>query len=1055
MVGINVVFNISCANLVIFAPSFLSLVKLYLPLSRHLYAVGRLLLCVLLPTLSTYTLGAQAYLQVGKYYSVDDGLPERILWDAKKDSLGYLWLGTNHGLCRFDGMQFVNLVNDLPVAPVKRVEVLNNRQLLLVFGPEVKRCALFDVHTFRPRFYDLPVGTVDLAKDAKGRVFALAYTEAGYSVFVPGKAPQMTLLYRLQLPNKRHTAWENARLLALRDGRHLLYDGAGSFLLTDGRQTLTQTLKAPVSKATTFFYEDLRGLVWTAFQEFPGVYNMNLQTGKVHPNPAVPTDLFYFGIWGDHAGNLIFAEKDTRANYVQSLQALRPGAASTQRLDQVVAVESRITSIMADDFFDYLFLTSYIGLHKLQLAAPSIHQTAVLNNIKKGEFGNIIRAIAKGGDGKVYFSKEAGDWFVYDTSTKTTKVLLLKDHKTGKIWHPTLCMGMYADAKGTIWGYHAYEDERLYGTLLAYDPFLRQTRSFPCPIQGIIYFIYPDADGRGLWLAFKQPERKMAVGYFKFADQSFSQQNLRWKPASFWKGLLPNSMLLLHPDTLLLATNKGVLNIHLKQNTVVPWLGQEQNGVLNEGMPVMAMARLDRAHWLLGTEGRGLVVYNQHRQHTDTVYQVGNGLPNNDVCSILKDEKGNFWLGTFRGLSCFNPVDKSFQSFFTADGLPDNEMNRRAQFKDERGCLYFGSMNGLTFFDPEQVLKNRRPNAAGKIVLTALSYFDRQTNAIVRATSGIDTLQKIILPAGERFLGLSIALTDHQTPEQHRFEYRVAGWPAHAAWAQMENHRLHFDYLPSGNYTLCLRARNHYGALCQEEKAIRLVVRGYFYAQPWFIACCMALLGLVLYGLYRLRVAQLLRIERLRTVISSDLHDEVGGILSGVAMQADLLEDQVEERLQPIVRRIGYSCRNVATSLRDVVWAIDARQDNAAGLLLRMQDFAARTLALAHIETQWHTHAFTDKDFLTGQKRHHVYLIYKELATNCMRHSKSTKVTIELEKQRHALCLRFKDNGQGFDLGQPSTGMGLSNIRMRAEKIGATLRFWNDEGFGAELRVPI
>lgn len=1049
------VFNISCANLVIFAPSFLSLVKIYVPLSPQRFAVGRLLLCVLLPTLLAYTLGAQAYLRVGKYYSVEDGLPERILWDVKKDSLGYLWLGTNHGLCRFDGMRFLNLTQGLPVAPVKRVEVLSNRQLLLAFGPEVKRFALFDVHTFLPHYYDLPAGTVDLAKDSKGRVFVLAFTEEGFGVFVPGQAPKMTLLYRLKLPKNRHATWESARLLALRDGRHLLYDGAGTFLLTDGRHALMQTLKAPVSKATTFFYEDLQGLVWTAFQEFPGVYNVDLQAGEVRSTPAVPGDLFYLGVWGDRMGNLIFAEKDARSNYVRSLKALRAGAARTEDLDRVVATESRITSIMADNFFDYLFLTSYIGLHKLQLAAPSIQQTAMLTNIKKGEFGNIIRAIAKGGDGKVYFSKEAGDWFVYDSNTQTTKVLLLKDHKTGKIWHPALCMGMYTDARGTVWGYHAYEDERLYGTLLAYDPFLQQTRSFPCPIQGIIYFIYPDADGQGFWIAFKQPERKMAVGYFKFADQSFSQQNLRWKPASFWKGLLPNSMLLLGPDTLLLATNKGVLNIHLKQNTVESWLGQTQHGVLSEGVPVMAMARLNHAQWLLGTEGRGLVVYNQHTQKVDTVYEVGNGLPNNDVCSILGDKKGNFWLGTFRGLSCFNPSDKSFQSFFTADGLPDNEMNRRAQFKDGRGRLYFGTMNGLAFFDPEQVLQNRRPNAAGKIVLTALSYFDRQTNAIVRTTSGIDTLQKIILPAGERFLSLSIALTDHQTPEQHRFEYRVAGWPAHAAWATMENYRLHFDYLPSGNYTLYLRARNHYGALCKEEKAIRLIVRDYFYAQPWFIACCMAMLGLGMYGLYRLRVAQLLRIERLRTVISSDLHDEVGGMLSGVAMQADLLEDRVEEHLRPTVRRIGYTCRNVATSLRDVVWAIDARQDNAAGLLLRMQDFAARTLALAHIETQWHTHSFTDRDFLTGQKRHHLYLIYKELATNCMRHSNATKVTIELEKQRNALCLRFKDNGQGFDLGQPNTGMGLSNIRMRAEKIGAALRFWNDEGFGAELRVPI
>lgn len=1013
------------------------------------------LLQALLFCLWATCLPAQEQLQIGKHYSVTEGLSERTLWDIKKDSLGYLWLGTNHGLCRFDGMHFLNISASLPVTPLKRIEVLDDRRLLLVFGPGIRRFAIFNVHTFLPEYFDIPAGDADITKDPQGQVWVLSKGQHHFNIYQPGANSRLQLRYSIQRSPTDVKEGEHSCLLVLRDGRHLLYDGAGTFWLNDGKGATVRRIPGIAPTGCTFLHQDREGTIWTAFRDVPGVYQVVPDGLRLRRSALLPQSALYLRIWEDLQGNLIFGEKDTRANYLHRLYALRFGQKQVEALDKIIATEPRITGIMGDNFFNYLFMTSFVGLIKLHLAQPGIQHIGFLQDIKKGNFGNIIRAITTGGDGKIYFSREAGNWFVYDPGTKQMQTLYMKDARTGQVWHPTLCMGMYTDKRGLVWGYHAYEDDRQRGSLLTYDPFLKKTHSFPCPVPGVVYCFQPSADSTGLWLAFKQAESNMAIGYFRFSDHTFTQHHLKWKPASFWKGFIPYNMRVLHADTLLLATNKGILNINPGKGTIQSLLGPEQRDTLNEGIPVMAMERLDSERWLLGTEGRGLLVYNTRKQLTEAAYHTGNGLPNNDVCSIQKDNSGRFWLGTFHGLSCFDPVSRGFQHFFTADGLPDNEMNRRAKYKDKSGLLYFGTMNGLTFFDPERVLRKRQSRADGKIVLTALSYFDHHTNKIIMAQSGIDTLQQVTLPAGERFLSLSVALTDHHTPEQHHFEYRVDNWPIHAAWTPMDNQELHFDYLPPGVYTLHLRAHNHYGALTRDEKRIELVVQEYFYKQPWFFACCMAFLVLATYILYRFRLEHLLRIERLRTLIASDLHDEVGGLLSGVAMQADLLEDQVDTRLQPIVQRIAYSCRNAAASLRDVVWAIDARQDTAADLLLRMQDFAARTLALANIETIWTAPHFGEKDVIESQKRHHIYLIYKELVTNCLRHSKATRVNIELEKQRNTLYLRFRDNGQGFDPALIHSGMGLSNIRMRAEKIGATLRFRHEQGFAVELQIPL
>ena len=107
----------------------------------------------------------------------------------------------------------------------------------------------------------------------------------------------------------------------------------------------------------------------------------------------------------------------------------------------------------------------------------------------------------------------------------------------------------------------------------------------------------------------------------------------------------------------------------------------------------------------------------------------------------------------------------------------------------------------------------------------------------------------------------------------------------------------------------------------------------------------LSLIGLLLVGISRYHANQELRVERLRTKLSSDLHDEVSGLLAGIAMQTDLIQMLTkEEENRERLKKIGETSRSAMSKMGDVIWSVDARKDKFEDLLLRMQEHAAEIL---------------------------------------------------------------------------------------------------------------
>lgn len=213
------------------------------------------------------------------------------------------------------------------------------------------------------------------------------------------------------------------------------------------------------------------------------------------------------------------------------------------------------------------------------------------------------------------------------------------------------------------------------------------------------------------------------------------------------------------------------------------------------------------------------------------------------------------------------------------------------------------------------------------------------------------------------------------------------------------------------------------------------------------------LLTALLWGLHlNFKKRQRELVEELRTKLSADLHDEVGSVLSGLAMQAEILEYTVAEDQRERVRKLAEMSRHAMAQMRDTVWALDARKDNWGGLVDRLHDHAAELLEPKQIAFSIKIEGINRQKSLNAEVRQHLYLIGKEAITNAAKHSNGDQLQIRLYQDGDLLEMFIQDNGQcDQETTSSSSGLGLSNIALRAKALGASLNIQRQNGFGISL----
>lgn len=418
----------------------------------------------------------------------------------------------------------------------------------------------------------------------------------------------------------------------------------------------------------------------------------------------------------------------------------------------------------------------------------------------------------------------------------------------------------------------------------------------------------------------------------------------------------------------------------------------------------------------------------------------------------MEDRYGRIYIGTMRGVDCLTPETGLVRSFTTADGLPKDHIYVSA--RDAQGALWFGSPQGVARFVPEPP----RPNQPPTIFLSGLRIAGE-----ARPVSEIGELTLPPLELNSSQTNVSIDfLSPSATSDPHiRYQYKLEG---RADWsAPTEQRSVDFANLSAGSYRFLARAVNADGIVSATPASVSFTVAAPVWRRWWFIALSLVTIGGLAFAAYRYRVAQLLAMERMRTRIATDLHDEVGSSLSQIAILSEVARQNlrreekaasVETAAEPM-EKVATTSREAIDAMSDIVWAINPQRDQLSDLTQRMRRFASDTLTARDIELRFHA---PEQDLsLDAEVRRQVFLIFKETINNIVRHANATEVEVDFALTDHHLSLRVWDNGRGFAETQPEPGRnggnGLSSMKRRAAELGGRLEVISGNGDGAIIKL--
>jgi ligand-binding sensor domain-containing protein/two-component sensor histidine kinase len=474
----------------------------------------------------------------------------------------------------------------------------------------------------------------------------------------------------------------------------------------------------------------------------------------------------------------------------------------------------------------------------------------------------------------------------------------------------------------------------------------------------------------------------------------------------------------------------------------------------SDGLPDVAIRSLYLDHvgrlWIATLAGLFRVDDPAASRPRFAAFGTGQGLSSDDVYCVTEDRLGRIYIGTGRGLDRMDPESGYIKHYTADDGLMRGKVT--SAFRDRHSALWFASnVHGLCRLVP----RPDPPQTPPPILISGL-----RIAGVAQPVSQIGETEigRLNLAPGQNQLNIDFVGLGFGPGEVLRYQYKLEG--ADRDWSPPSDQRsVNYPNLASGQYRFLVRAVNAEGVASNAPATIAFTIRPPMWRQWWFLTIGALLLGLGIYLVYSARVARLLELERVRTRIATDLHDDIGANLSLIAMVSEVARGHLQrddQRLKDWFSTIASTSRDSVDAMSDIVWAVNPKRDQLSDLIMRMRRLAEDFFAARNIELSFNAPEPNRALKVGADVRREVFLIFKESINNLVRHSRSTVAEVDLGADRGWLILKVKDNGRGFDPAATPEGNGLPSMRQRAGKLGGSLEVSpNGQGTTVTLRVPL
>jgi signal transduction histidine kinase len=368
--------------------------------------------------------------------------------------------------------------------------------------------------------------------------------------------------------------------------------------------------------------------------------------------------------------------------------------------------------------------------------------------------------------------------------------------------------------------------------------------------------------------------------------------------------------------------------------------------------------------------------------------------------------------------------------------------------------LFFGGPKGYNRFFPDMIVPNR---FEPPVALTSFQKLGQE----VRIDGSLASIPLVELEHSDYFFSFEYTALDFHIPERNRYRYLMEGLDED--WIDAGNRRfVTYTNLDPGDYTFRVKGSNSDGVWNEAGTSVKIVIHPPYWQTWWFRGVVIAAIVGILVAGYRYRVNRLLEIERLRTRISSDLHDELASNLNSIALFSSIMKEKGTEgkneapEREQFLQRITTLAEESVGAIRDMIWAIDPKKETLRNLLARLGDSMVTSCRAKNIvlTIELAANSFPEPD-LGPDVRHHLWMLLKEAINNAIKHSRGTEISVHSEVTKDNLSVSIADNGKGFDANSLKRGRGLTTMEMRAEQLRGNVRVESTIGKGTTVFVRV
>jgi ligand-binding sensor domain-containing protein/two-component sensor histidine kinase len=983
-------------------------------------------------------------------WTTENGLPQNTIRDIIQTHDGYIWLATNGGLVRFDGIDFT--VFDTHSTPqIKSNEIrslMEDRQgaLWICTSQGLTRFANQGFSSYATADGLSSDNVLSAFEDREGTVWV---TTTGGLCSSEGAKGFRSRTSAEGLPG-------NAIETLIEDQRGSLWVGTDSGLARFGSGVFTPFVENGFGRQSVkALREDHQGRLWIGTQSglfcLDGGKLTSYTIGEGLSNNSVRS------ILEDKSGSLwvgtldglnqlkdgkikVFTAKDgLPGNRIESIYQDRDGSIWVITTDGLARFtdggfaplttreglsSDRVLSIFEDREGDMWLGTESGGLNLLRDKRITTYTTG------EGLSDNLVTSI--------YQDAKSNIWI----GTKGGGLNLLRD---GQVTQYTtkdgLCsnvvLGLCGDRKGALWigtpdGLSRFKDGRFTSYTSAdglADDFVRS--------------VYQDREGR-LWIGTRRGLTRFENGRFTVLT------TLDGLPNDFIGAILED-----HTGSLWISTLGGLSRYRD---------GAFQNFTTHDGLSSDVTTSLfedsEGALWI-GTQSSGL---NRFSNGKFNAYLAKDGLFDEVIYQILEDGRDNLWLGCSKGI--FRVSKRELADFAagrlssitsisygTADGMRIRECSsggHPAECRTNDGRLWFSTLKGVAVIDPDHLKVNE---LAPPVVIDRVEV-DGQT---------LDPSRKADLSPGRTSFAFYYAGLSFLAPDKVRFRYKLEGFDKD--WVDPATRRVaYYTNIPPGSYTFRVIACNNDGIWNEAGASFPFYLAPRFYQTFWFYSLCVAGLALGGWWLYLRRMkhveSEFAAVLGERNRLAREIHDTLAQGLAGISIQLELVAKALSVSTDMAATYLSEARLQVRNSLADArrsVWDLRSESLEKNDLPTAISNSAKQITANSPVKVQLQVSgAFRELDPLVERN---LLRIGEEAVTNAVKHAQARQIDIGLQFADDLVRLTVRDDGVGFEGGQPAPSanghFGLLGMRERADQIRSKLSISSSPGNGTRISVEV